>query len=316
MGLIRHEIDFTCSPELREYLRSTQFQNELLQFIKSEYNLDAECVVPTEGANTDAITLSLRLTYHPQQTHDFNAGKKHILRLLNERGLSSKDINRRTFDIAFPVSPDLSQALSTADFSPLLKQYQISATLGPKITIKPLAEEPQDLQTITLSYHRNFSDSLAAAIASISTSLSIPIPSLIHKTLPSADPDTFAAYSKAHAYDVARKEFYAARHRQDIERRVSREEALFTGAEFGPNALEVGMQLEDQKFEEWKAWAVKEIAQQKQLSGSAYSGLADESAELDVENDAATQEGLAELEPSVPKSKRGQEALGGAVVRP
>ena len=316
MGLVRHEMDFSASTELRDYLRSPAFRDDVVHTVKADYNLDVECSVPVEGKNLDADTiLSIRLTYHPQQAHDFNAGKKYITSLLAERGVTASRINRRSFDIAFPATSTLVQNLSSVDFTPLLSQYQISASPGQPLTVKPLGGEPKQLQTITFSYHRNFADSLSAAIASVSNSLSIPITSLVHKALPTADPDTFNAYSKAHAYDTARKEFYNARHRQDIQRRVAREEALFTGAEFGPNALEVGMKLEDDKFEEWKVWAVKEIAQQKQLAGSAYSGVADEAVVLDV-NEPATQEGLDELESVVPRSKRGQEALGGAEVHP
>lgn len=61
------------------------------------------------------------------------------------------------------------------------------------------------------------------------------------------------------AYDVARKEFYALRHEEEVERRVQREEALWTGAYFGKGALEVGMELEDKSYESWKAWATKEV---------------------------------------------------------
>lgn len=309
MGQIRHEIDLTCSRELRDYLRSPQFQDQVRQFVADEYTIDLECIVPPEGKNPELDTnLSIRLTYHPNQPHDFNKAKKHITTLLAERGVPTKDLNRRSFDIAFPADESLISQLQDADFAPLLNQYQISATLGAPIP-------SHQLQTIVLSYHRNFSDSVAAAITSISNSLSVPLTSLVHAPLPTSDPDTFSAYSKAHAYDVARKEFYEARHRQDIERRVAKEEALFTGAEFGPSALEVGMQLEDEKFEEWKAWAVKEIAQQKQLAGSAYTGITEESSVLETE-DPATQEGLDELEPVVPGTKRGQEALGGALVHP
>jgi len=47
--------------------------------------------------------------------------------------------------------------------------------------------------------------------------------------------------TKSTAYDIARREFYQFRHREDIERRVAAEEAEATGAEFGPTMLEVGV---------------------------------------------------------------------------
>ena len=65
--------------------------------------------------------------------------------------------------------------------------------------------------------------------------------------------------SQAEAYDTARKEFYELRQKEDIERRIAKEEALSTGAYFGMSPLEVGMQLEDQKFEEWREWATVQI---------------------------------------------------------
>lgn len=119
---------------------------------------------------------------------------------------------------------------------------------------------------------------------------------------------------KAAAYDQARKEFYEIRHFEDVERRVAKEEALATGAYFGKGPLEIGMELEDKKYEEWKAWAIKESAQLRQASGAAYSGTDNPDAML--LDDGATQAGLDELEPSVPRSKAGQTALGGAVMHP
>lgn len=85
--------------------------------------------------------------------------------------------------------------------------------------------------------------------------------------------------SRSAAYDVARKEFYALRHAQDIERRVALEEALSTGAYFDASPLEYGMQLENKTYEQWRAWAQKEIAAQKQLQGAVYSGISEEEEE-------------------------------------
>lgn len=66
--------------------------------------------------------------------------------------------------------------------------------------------------------------------------------------------------SKEKAYDVARKEFYALRHREDIERRIAVEEASMVGGYFGKTYMQVGMQLEDMQYERWKSWAADEIA--------------------------------------------------------
>ncbi|KAK4996540.1 mitochondrial ribosomal small subunit component [Elasticomyces elasticus] len=131
---------------------------------------------------------------------------------------------------------------------------------------------------------------------------------------------THSGMSKAAAYDQARKEFYAIRHDQDIERRVSREEALATGAYFGLSNLEVGMVLEDRQYENWKAWAVKEIAAQEQLKGAAYSGTENEDANSSAVLDTGLLGENIELDDlkgsGVKGSRRGQVALGGAAVHP
>ena len=74
------------------------------------------------------------------------------------------------------------------------------------------------------------------------------------------------------------------------------------------------MQLEDQKYEEWRDWATKEITAIRQLSGSSGSAL-DQDALLDPQADDINA-ALDEVEPSVPGSKRGQTAQGGALVHP
>ena len=78
--------------------------------------------------------------------------------------------------------------------------------------------------------------------------------------------------SKASAYDTARKEFYEHRLMEDVERRVAREEALHTGANFGPSAMEIGMKLEKEEYERWKAWAEAEALATQQRQSSMYTG--------------------------------------------
>lgn len=118
----------------------------------------------------------------------------------------------------------------------------------------------------------------------------------------------------AAAYDQARKEFYRYRHAREVEARVAKEEALAVGAYFGPGPLEIGMQLEDQAYEQWKAWAAKEIAAQKQLQGSAYTGTEAEEPGLEIQE--SREEALQEVGGNVPGSKGGQTAVGGAAVHP
>lgn len=118
----------------------------------------------------------------------------------------------------------------------------------------------------------------------------------------------------AAAYDQARKELYRQRHAKETETRVAREEALATGAYFGPGPLQIGMKLEDHAYEDWKRWAEKEIQALKQLQGSAYTGTENEAAELEIQE--PEQEELQEVSSQVPGTRAGQAALGGAAVHP
>ncbi len=93
---------------------------------------------------------------------------------------------------------------------------------------------------------------------------------------------------EAQAYDKARKEFYFYRHREDVERRVAKEEALVTGAYFGKGPIEIGMELENQQWEDWKVWALKEVEKQKQQAVAAYSGTDGEEADLTAEEQETT----------------------------
>jgi small subunit ribosomal protein S23 len=94
--------------------------------------------------------------------------------------------------------------------------------------------------------------------------------------------------SNAEAYDVARKEFYTLRHEEEVERRVAREEALWTGAYFGKSVLEIGMELEDKIYESWKAWATKEAEAISLQRNAAYTGIGiEDEAEAPTELDAA-----------------------------
>jgi small subunit ribosomal protein S23 len=120
--------------------------------------------------------------------------------------------------------------------------------------------------------------------------------------------------SKPMAYDVARREFYRHRHREDIRRRVAREEALHVGAYFGKGPMEIGMELEDRTWEGWKRWAREQIDDEDAARAQLFSGVqSTESATMDADElDAA----LEEVQGSVPQSKAGQPALGGAAVHP
>ena len=105
--------------------------------------------------------------------------------------------------------------------------------------------------------------------------------------------------SKARAYDQARQEFYEERLKEDVERRVAKEEAMATGAYFGKSMLEVGMELEDKEYERWKQWALQEITEAKQRQAAVYTGLDNPSAISPID-DPETLATLAEFENDIP----------------
>ncbi len=119
--------------------------------------------------------------------------------------------------------------------------------------------------------------------------------------------------SPAQAYDQARKEFYELRLQEDVERRVAKEEAEATGAYFGKSMLEIGMELEDKVFEEWKEWAAGEVLLMEQKQAAMYTGLDNESMATSPD-DLETAAAIEEVVDSIPA--KGQESFGGAPFRP
>lgn len=116
------------------------------------------------------------------------------------------------------------------------------------------------------------------------------------------------------AYDQARKEFYNLRLQEDVERRIAKEEAMATGASFGPSALDIGRHLEDKEYERWKESAIKEIALMEQRNAAMYTGGIVENEEMAVDaNQGELEAGFEEVSSSIPA--QGVSALGGAVVR-
>ncbi|PGH07865.1 37S ribosomal protein S25, mitochondrial [Blastomyces parvus] len=91
--------------------------------------------------------------------------------------------------------------------------------------------------------------------------------------------------TKGAAYDIARREFYQLRLQEDVERRVAQEEALATGAYFGPDMHTVGMELENQEYEKWKVWAESEnqAMEQRLAAFTGSTGVREESGETDDE---------------------------------
>ncbi|CAG7991278.1 unnamed protein product [Penicillium salamii] len=86
--------------------------------------------------------------------------------------------------------------------------------------------------------------------------------------------------TKTNAYDIARREFYRLRLKEDVERRVAVEEAEAYGAEFGPSYLDIGMKLEDVQYNKWVEWARQsaQVQDQRQAALAGAPELADEKA--------------------------------------
>ena len=118
----------------------------------------------------------------------------------------------------------------------------------------------------------------------------------------------------AQAYDQARKEFYDLRLQEDVERRIAKEEAISTGAYFGKSALEIGMELEDKEYENWKEWASKEVTLSQQKQAAMYTGAAESEESTLNSNPAEYEAALEEVSDQIPA--QGQSALGGAMFRP
>jgi len=92
--------------------------------------------------------------------------------------------------------------------------------------------------------------------------------------------------SKARAYDITRKEFYKLRQQEQIERRIAVEEARMYGAYFGKTNLQVGMELEDAAYENWKKWAAEEIAKLESERSAAYSNVVDAAEDKTLDDEA------------------------------
>ncbi|KAL2142811.1 hypothetical protein VTI28DRAFT_705 [Corynascus sepedonium] len=93
--------------------------------------------------------------------------------------------------------------------------------------------------------------------------------------------------SKARAYDIVRKEFYKLRQQEQIERRIAVEEARMYGAYFGKTNLQVGMELEDAAYENWKKWATDEITKLEAERTAAYANVVDAPEEKSLLDDDA-----------------------------
>jgi small subunit ribosomal protein S23 len=118
--------------------------------------------------------------------------------------------------------------------------------------------------------------------------------------------------SKASAYDIARREFYAHRHLSEIRSRIAKEEAQHVGAYFGKGPLEIGMELEDKSWESWKRWATVQIEDEQAMRAQMFSGQ-DEGGEGGDLSSGEYERAVEELTAagSVPNTPQGQVVAGG-----
>jgi small subunit ribosomal protein S23 len=97
--------------------------------------------------------------------------------------------------------------------------------------------------------------------------------------------------TESQAYDTARKEFYAHRLREDIERRVAAEEAEAVGADFGKSVNQKSVEIEDKMFADWERWSRQTVIEQMQKSAAFSGQLLESSQESDGVRDVGEQVG-------------------------
>jgi len=64
--------------------------------------------------------------------------------------------------------------------------------------------------------------------------------------------------------------------KQDVERMVAKEEAQHYGAIFDEGEIERSVRKEDEAYNDWKEWALKETEREKQRQSGALPGAAPE----------------------------------------
>lgn len=95
------------------------------------------------------------------------------------------------------------------------------------------------------------------------------------------------------AYDIARKEFYDLRRQEEVRKRIAAEEAESTGAVFGKNPLQWGIQVENKQHDDWERWAKEQVVLQQQKN-AAFAGstmAAEEDALAETTDTDSTQDG-------------------------
>jgi small subunit ribosomal protein S23 len=92
------------------------------------------------------------------------------------------------------------------------------------------------------------------------------------------------------AYDIARKEFYAHRLREDIERRVAVEEAEAVGAVFGPSVNDRSIALENKMCDDWERWS-RQTVMDSMARNAAFAGRMVDSASVAEDGTDAVEAG-------------------------
>ncbi|KAK5064933.1 hypothetical protein LTR84_000767 [Exophiala bonariae] len=101
----------------------------------------------------------------------------------------------------------------------------------------------------------------------------------------------------AQAYDIARKEFYALRRREETRDRIAAEEARHMGARFGMSYGEVSMKIEGAIYDDWEKWAREQLVLQMSRT-AAFEGTAGMQVEQEVVEENAGDEGQGAETPS------------------
>ncbi|EXJ86388.1 hypothetical protein A1O3_03339 [Capronia epimyces CBS 606.96] len=96
------------------------------------------------------------------------------------------------------------------------------------------------------------------------------------------------------AYDIARKEFYSLRRQEETRNRIAAEEARHMGAQFGKPAIQIGMKIENEMYNDWERWSRQVVAEQTQRT-AAFEGSISK-----VEDDSIKEIAQSEGEPERP----------------
>lgn len=97
--------------------------------------------------------------------------------------------------------------------------------------------------------------------------------------------------TESQAYDVARKEFYAHRLREDIERRVAAEEAEAVGADFGKSINQRSIEIEDKMYDDWERWSRQTVMENMQRNAAFSGQMVNTGTESEGVKDVGEQEG-------------------------